>query len=446
MSDAQKEEQNKGEENEKKEEKNDMEIEEPKVEQKEEQKKGPEEEKNNMEVEEKKDEQSKDIDKEKVCQNEDKKEEEKKEEIKEEIKEDKKEEIKEEVKEEDKKEEIKEGDKKEEIKEEDKKEEIKEEIKEEVKEEDKKENKKEEKPAENEDKEEEEDKKELYEAIQDLKSEVSENVKSKLLLLSDLHLEYKKFENDQYGFEYDSLQDKYDRQYIEIDNKIDEIVNSKENIQLTPEEMEQYGIKEECEPKEIEDYWEKVIINSRYFTITDKDKIILKYLTKVKIEKLPENLNDFRVDFYFKENEFFNNEILSKKYTYGKDSLIKKAEGTDIDWKSPDKNTTIEKVKKRIKKGKKYYNEIKETKVDSFFSFFAQVDDMNFITDEVTFFKEDLFTNQLEYYMDIVSKTKKGGLDDEDDDDDLDDDYDKNNKKDGKDEANDGKKEECKQQ
>ena len=71
---------------------------------------------------------------------------------------------------------------------------------------------------------------------------------------------------------------------------------------------------------------------------------------------------------------------------------------------------------------------------------------MNFITDEVTFFKEDLFTNQLEYYMDIVSKTKKGGLDDEDDDDDLDDDYDKNNKKDGKDEANDGKKEECKQQ
>ena len=427
MSDAQKEEQNKGEENEKKEEKNDMEIEEPKVE-KEEQKKGPEEEKNNMEVEEKKDEQSKDIDKEKVCQNEDKKEEEKKEEIKEEIKEDKKEEIKEEVKEEDKKEEIKE------------------EIKEEVKEEDKKENKKEEKPAENEDKEEEEDKKELYEAIQDLKSEVSENVKSKLLLLSDLHLEYKKFENDQYGFEYDSLQDKYDRQYIEIDNKIDEIVNSKENIQLTPEEMEQYGIKEECEPKEIEDYWEKVIINSRYFTITDKDKIILKYLTKVKIEKLPENLNDFRVDFYFKENEFFNNEILSKKYTYGKDSLIKKAEGTDIDWKSPDKNTTIEKVKKRIKKGKKYFNEIKETKVDSFFSFFAQVDDMNFITDEVTFFKEDLFTNQLEYYMDIVSKTKKGGLDDEDDDDDLDDDYDKNNKKDRKDDANDGKKEECKQQ
>ena len=421
----QKEEQNKEEEKEKKEEKNSMEIEEQKEEQKQENK----EEKNNMEI----DDQNNNLEKEKACKEEDKKEEDKKEEKneeenKEEIKEDKKEEIKEEIKED--------------VKEEDKEEDKKEDKKEEVKEEDKKE----EKAHENDEQEEEEDRKELYEAIQDLKSEVSDNVKSKLLLLSELHLEYKKFENDKFGFEYDSLQDIYDRQYIEINNKIDEIVNSKENIQLTPEEMEQYGIKEECEPKEIEDYWEKVIINSRYFTITDKDKIILKYLTKVKIEKFLENLNDFRVDFYFKENEFFNNEILSKKYIYGKDSLIKKAEGTNIDWKSPDKNTTIEKVKKRIKKGKKYINEIKETKVDSFFSFFAQVDDMSFITDEVTFFKEDLFTNQLEYYMDIVSKTKKGAFDD-DEDDDLDDDYDdKKNKKDEKDETNDGKKEECKQQ
>ena len=83
---------------------------------------------------------------------------------------------------------------------------------------------------------------------------------------------------------------------------------------LTPEEMDKYGITETEEPKAIDDYWEKVIINSRYFTITDRDKVILKYLTKVKIVKFPENVVDFRVDFYFKPNEFFTNEILSKKY------------------------------------------------------------------------------------------------------------------------------------
>ena len=292
---------------------------------------------------------------------------------------------------------------------------------------------------------EEEDRKELYDAIKDLKPEdASDNVKSKLILLSEIHLDKKRVEDDQYGKEFDELQDRYDKQYQEIYDKIDEIVNSTEKIEITPEEKDKYGITETEEPKAIDDYWEKVIINSRYFTITDRDKVILKYLSKVKIVKFPENVVDFRVDFYFKPNEFFTNEILSKKYIYGKDALLRKAEGTEIDWKSPDKNTTIEKVKKRIKKGKKFINEYKETKVDSFFSFFAQVDDMNFISDEVTFFKEDLFGNQLEYYMDIVTKTKNAGLGEEDDE--LDDDgYNEGGNKGGKHEGNDGKKEECKQ-
>ena len=311
----------------------------------------------------------------------------------------------------------------------------------------KEENKEEEKPKEEKElNDEEEDRKDLYDAIKDLKSdEVSDNVKSKLILLSDLHMEYKKFENDNYGKEYDELQDKYDKQYDEIYSKIDDIVNTTDKIELTAEEMEKYGITDDGETKRIDDYWEKVIINSRYFTITDKDKVILKYLTKVKMVKLPESVMDFKVDFYFKENEFFSNEILTKKYIYGKDALLKKAEGTTINWSSPDKNTTIEKVKKRIKKGKKYFTEYKDTKVDSFFSFFSQVEDMSFITDEVTFFKEDLFGNQLEYYMDIVSKTKNGG-----EDDDYDDDEEGEGKgghdKGAKGEGNDGKKEECKNQ
>ena len=165
-------------------------------------------------------------------------------------------------------------------------------------------------------------------------------------------MEYKKFENEHYGKEYEQLQDKYDRQYQEIYAKIDDIVNTKEKIELTAEEMEKYGITDDGETKSKDVYWEKEILNSRYFTITDKDKVILKYLTKLKMEKLPESVIDFKVDFYFKENKFFSNEILSKKLIYGKDALLKKAEGTTINWVSSDKNTTIEKVKKRVKKEK----------------------------------------------------------------------------------------------
>ena len=394
-----------------------------KEEQNKDQKQGKKEENNKQEAEEKseqKEEQEikKEIDKEKEVE----KIEDKKDEIKEEKEEDKKDEIKEEKNEE------KNEDKINEEREEKKDEKIDE--------------KKEEKEEDNGENNYEEDRKELYETIQDLKpDEASENIKSKLLILSDLHMDFKKVEDEQYGAEYDALQDIYDRKYQEIDDKITSIVNSKENINITPEEMDLYGIKDEGEPKEIEDYWEKVILNSRYFTITDKDKIILKYLNNVRKVKFPEKINDFRIDFYFKENEFFSNEILSKKYIYGKDALLTKAEGTKINWKSPDKNTTVEKVKKKIKKGKRFINEMKETKVDSFFCFFGQVDDMQFIQDEATFFKEDLFNNQLEYYMDIVTKTKHGAGDEDDEDDD----YNKNEKE-GNEENNDGKKEECKQQ
>ena len=70
---------------------------------------------------------------------------------------------------------------------------------------------------------EEEDKKELYDAIKDLKpEEANDNIKAKLLALSNVHLEFKKIENDQYGKEYDTLQDKYDKQYQEIYEKIED--------------------------------------------------------------------------------------------------------------------------------------------------------------------------------------------------------------------------------
>ena len=289
----------------------------------------------------------------------------------------------------------------------------------------------------------EEDRKDLYDAIKDLKPEdANDNIKAKILLLADVHLDYKKVEDEKYNIEYDALQDKYDKQYQNIYAKIEEIVKSKDKIEIDQEDYEKYGIKDEGENHEIEDYWNKVIINSRYFTINEKDKTIIKYIKKVNMVKFPENVNNFRVDFIFQPNEFFTPEILSKTYEYNKEGTLKKAIGTDIEWKSKEKNPTIEKVKKKVKRGKKFIQETKEEKVDSFFSFFSQVDDMTFLTDEVTFFKDDLFVNQLEYYLDIVSKTKNGGLDDED----LDDDYDYGEDKGEEGQNADGKKEECKQQ
>ena len=291
---------------------------------------------------------------------------------------------------------------------------------------------------------EEEDKKELYDAIKDLKPEdATDSIKSKLLSLAAVHLDYKKVEDDQYGKEYDTLQDRYDKQYDAIYAKIENIVESKEKIEISDEEKTKYGITDDDIGKEheIENYWEKVILNSRYFTINDKDKIIIKFIKKVNMTKFEDNLNNFRVDFTFSDNDFFTPNVLSKTYEYDKSGTLKKASGTEIEWKSKEKNPTVEKTYKKIKKGRKVFHQEKEEKVDSFFSFFSQLEDLTFLQDEVTFFKEDLFVNQLEYYLDIVSKTKNLGADDDDDDDDDNGNYDRHDEK-GEEE----KKEECKQQ
>lgn len=298
--------------------------------------------------------------------------------------------------------------------------------------------KKEEKVEDEESSSREEDRKEIYKAIQDLpKSDANDNIKSKIVLMTDVYLDFKKIERENYGKEYDIIHDKYEKKYIEIYEKIEDVVKSKEKIEMSPEEKEKYGIvDDENENREIEDYWEKVIINSRYFTINDQDKSIVKYLNNVKMTKL--GVNDFKVDFIFKENEFFTPEILSKTYLYDKDAILKSSVGTEINWKSDEKNPTSKKVRKKVKKGKKYIYENRVEKVDSFFSFFSQTKDMTFLGDETTFFKEDLFTNQLEYYLDIISKTKHENNSEEDD---LDEDYGQKNEK-----KEEEKKEECKQQ
>ena len=71
--------------------------------------------------------------------------------------------------------------------------------------------------------------------------------------------------------------------------------------------------------------------------------------------KFPESVNNFRVDFIFQPNEFFAQDILSKTYEYDKDGVLKKAIGMNIEWANKDKNPTIEKVKKKLKKERKYF-------------------------------------------------------------------------------------------
>ena len=281
---------------------------------------------------------------------------------------------------------------------------------------------------------EEEDRKDLYDAINDLKpEEANDNIKLKLMSLSEINIELKKLDNDNKGPEYEKIKDGYDKKYQIIYDKMADIVKSSEKIEISPEDYDKYGINQDDQspPSEISDYWLKVVKNSRYFFISEKDEQILKNLKKVELVKFKDKLNDFRVDFIFCENEFCNTEILSKNYIYDKDGVFEKAKGTEINWKSNDKNPTKGIVHKKIRRGKRFIHQDKEENVESFFDFFNKLDDLTYLADEAYFFKDEFFPNQLEYYLDIASKLKSKNDNDENDldDDEQEQEYENNNKK-----------------
>lgn len=285
---------------------------------------------------------------------------------------------------------------------------------------------------------------EMLEALKELK--ISNSAKSKVLKIWNINEERADYEKNTYSKESVALENKFDLIYERIYKKINDIVKNKNIPEISEEDKKKYNIKDSAEnekSEEIKDYWEKVIINSRYFTITNKDKPILKYLSLVDTKKIEGMENDFTVNFYFDENEYFTNKILSKTFIFDKDDILKEAQATKIDWKSEDKNVTVEKKKVKAKgKGgrrkNKYKDEYKEEiqDVDCFFALFKNVSALEFLEDEVTFFKDDLFANQFEYYLDFPSKTKITNEEDENEDDD-----DEDNKKGDK-----KPKEECKNQ
>ena len=318
-------------------------------------------------------------------------------------------------------------------------------------------NKEDDKKEENikEDNKKEENKEDIKKDNKDIKEEIKENekdilkeinklnnseIKSKLLQLNYFNNEKYQIEKN-YAKEYDIIKAKYENKYLEIYSEIQKIINGESKEKISNDEIKKYlkeneKIEENLDESKIEDYWEKVIINSKYFTITEKDKKILKYLKKVWMEKIENNINNFIINFQFEKNDYFSNEILYKKYYFPENEENKpnKIDVCEINWYSQDKNHTIEKKKKKIKKGKNVTTKIITEDIDCFFSFFKNNECNSFTNDECFFFKEDLFNNQLEYYLNIRVGITYHADDLKDDDDDDDDIYE--NKK----------KEECKNQ
>ena len=234
---------------------------------------------------------------------------------------------------------------------------------------------------------------------EEIKKENSSTIKAKLLyILNNKALDEAEKKCD---IEDISIKHKYDLLYRDIDNKINEIINSDQPVSISQEDKAKYNISDDDkEITEIKDYWTKALINCGYFTCNPRDCEILKYLRDMKI-KFEESNRNITVEFTFDENPYFSNEKITKMYEINKDTdILIKAKGSKIHWK------------KKLKDKRKNR--------ESFFDIFKS--DYETTDEEVNFIRDDFFMNHLGYYLNIIEFEEEGDDEEEEDEDDSDDD------------------------
>ncbi|KAF5102469.1 hypothetical protein D0Z00_000396 [Geotrichum galactomycetum] len=241
------------------------------------------------------------------------------------------------------------------------------------------------------------------------------------------------------------------------------------------EEDEDEEDEEDSDVKGIPDFWLTALKTHPDLSglISDRDDEALHFLTDIRMDYLDQP--GFALNFDFAENPFFTNKTLRKVYYYEDapafmgEYTFDHAEGTVIDWKSPEQNLTvrIEKRKQRNKRTQETRTVEKTVETDSFFNFFSPpaIDEENEDDEELAQFVEQDHQNG-EYIKDMIPRAVlfftgealQYDEDDEDDEDleDLEDDEDFSDSDDDEDDdegviksgggASGGQQPECKQQ
>jgi len=122
-------------------------------------------------------------------------------------------------------------------------------------------------------------------------------------------------------------------------------------------------------PLGVNDFWIKAMLNhSVGAMITEKDRPILGYLSNIELDLHKEGFG-YDLIFTFLPNNYFKGTEIRKSMNMKENGICDSSISTKIEWKDAC-NPTIKKQKK--KKGGKKVNV--ETKTDSFFNLFENVD------------------------------------------------------------------------
>uniref|UniRef100_A0A2K5M2Z8 Uncharacterized protein n=1 Tax=Cercocebus atys TaxID=9531 RepID=A0A2K5M2Z8_CERAT len=146
--------------------------------------------------------------------------------------------------------------------------------------------------------------------------------------------------------------------------------------------------------------------HSQMSALLEEDKEALRYLTRVEMTEFEDIKSGYRIDFYFDENPYFENKVLSKEFHLN-ESGDPSSKTTEIKWESG-KDLMKRSSETQNKAGRKRQHEEPE----SFFTWFtdhfdAGADELGEVT------KDDICSNSLEYYLE---EDEDEGEEDEDDD------------------------------
>lgn len=223
----------------------------------------------------------------------------------------------------------------------------------------------------------------------------------------------KKELDEQMNKEIREIERKFQERSVSVLERQQEIVEGKALTEVELEKKNEY-LTEEEQQKEHEDlecidqYWFKALKNQEVVgaEITKKDEPALQALIKVTFTTLydeAQELETLKVNFHFKENIHFTNEVLTKVLVLNtEEQRPVESIGTEIQWKE-NMNVTKKTVQKKQKNKKTNQSRMvtKEVDDESFFNLFkdCRKEDLEDEDDEET----DLLQERLEIDSDIMS-------------------------------------------
>ncbi|XP_057610233.1 protein SET-like [Chionomys nivalis] len=163
----------------------------------------------------------------------------------------------------------------------------------------------------------------------------------------------------------------------------------------------------------IPNFWVTTFVNHPQVSalLGEEDKEALHYLTRVEVTEFEDIKSGYRTDFYFDENPYFENKVLSKEFHLN-ESGDPTSKSTEIKWKSG-KDLTKRLSQTQNKASRKRQHEEPE----SFFTWFTDHSDAG--ADELgEVIKDDIWPNPLQHYLVPDMDDEEGEAEDDDDDDD----------------------------